>query len=203
MSKDRYTALRHVRLMLQRQGGLCPECKTILILGPRAERVNFVVEHCQALGRGGSNALKNKELRCIPCALKKTYHPRSRATTLGGDLFEIAKTKALKKARLHVVGKTRRKKKDGPRRPWRKGRKLQGRGFSKVHRPMRGKEEWRPITVHALYHGLALCRFSTEKPGDWPPGHKWQGRADVSINCPGCLKIEVVLRGRKRQGGTT
>lgn len=162
-SRGRYTPLRHVRLMLERQGGRCAVkgCETVLILGPRGQRTNFIVEHRQARARGGSNALKNKELRCKPHADEKTYHPRSKATTIGGDIFEIAKTKALKKAKLHVVDKTRRKrlliaernalakgaKKAGeaftawltPPKGWPKGRKLQGRGFPKVHRPMRAQ----------------------------------------------------------------
>lgn len=130
MSTGRYTPLRHVRLMLERQDGKCAcGCGAVLILGPRGRRVNFIVEHIQAKGRRGSNALKNKDLRTIECGRKKTFHPRSEATTLCGDNYEIKKTPRMR--RKHKVVKGRKRESS-----WPKGRKLQGRGFAKVHRPM-------------------------------------------------------------------
>ena len=110
----RYTPLRHVKAMLECQGGKCSQCPAVLILGPKGQRVNFIVEHRQALGRGGNNALANKDLRCHACAKAKTFHPRSLASTIGSDIFEIAKTKALKRKGVHRVRKRRRVKISAP-----------------------------------------------------------------------------------------
>ena len=32
--------------------------------------------------------------------------------------------------------------------------------------------------VHILKHGLALCRFSPQVPGQWPEGHQWVSELD-------------------------
>ena len=55
---------------------------------------------------------------------------------------------------------------------------------------MQGDVEAAP-TVHALWHGFALCRFTNDVPGLWPEGHYWLSAADpdpTGINCPGCLE---------------
>lgn len=89
MKRTRLTAAQ-VRKLLDRQGGKCGNgCGTVLVEKPR----NFIDEHLRALGRGGSNALKNRALWCIQCSKAKTFG--NGATTLGSDLGEIAKTKRL------------------------------------------------------------------------------------------------------------
>jgi hypothetical protein len=52
------------------------------------------------------------------------------------------------------------------------------------------------VTIHLLWHGQALCRFSTEVPGRWPEGHVWVGKNDwqgVKLGkdqrfCAGCVE---------------
>lgn len=99
MTKRKRLPLRWARKLLKRQGGTCAVkgCPTVLVIGPRGQHVNWIDEHIQALGRGGTNALKNRELRCIEHAHKKTHHPRSKATTIGGDNYEIKKTGRMKR----------------------------------------------------------------------------------------------------------
>jgi hypothetical protein len=54
---------------------------------------------------------------------------------------------------------------------------------------VRGDVEEVP-TLHALWHGFPLCRFSLVPPGLWPKGHWWVRAADADapmiINCEGC-----------------
>lgn len=100
------------------QHGKCT-CGTILIVGPKGQHTNFIDEHIQPISRGGTNDLANRRLNCIECAKRKTFHPRSLATTLGGDNFEAKKAARIarggKKSR-HPMKPTGRKI---PSRPWR------------------------------------------------------------------------------------
>ena len=44
-----------------------------------------------------------------------------------------------------------------------------------------------PLVVHGLHHGLPLCLFTRDVPGDWPIGHIWVPEGfDKHINCPLC-----------------
>jgi hypothetical protein len=98
------TKAQTIRL-LEAQGGMCAakKCTAVLIIGPKGQHTNFVDEHLQARGRGGSEALKNRALYCNPCARKKTHHPRSEATTIASDNYEIKKTGRMK--RKHKIDK--------------------------------------------------------------------------------------------------
>lgn len=47
-----------------------------------------------------------------------------------------------------------------------------------------------PPSVHALHHGSALCRFSTEVPGKWPTGHQWVRISEPDrITCDQCRSV--------------
>lgn len=101
--------------MWLRQNGKC-RC------GARLEKGNYIIEHIQALARGGTDTLDNKCLNCKPCADAKTFHPRSLATTIGGDNYEAKKTNRLSEK---VAG------------TWHAGKpkqKIEGRGFDKTYR---------------------------------------------------------------------
>ena len=132
MSKNRYTSPTDLLAMLKAQNYICADkdCDTILVLGPKGQRVNFIVEHRLALGRGGNNKLENKDCRCIACGNKKTHHPRSKATTLGGDNYEAKKTDRLsqKVAGTWHAGKPKRKI---PSRKLQSGRKIPSRDWDK------------------------------------------------------------------------
>jgi hypothetical protein len=57
-----------------------------------------------------------------------------------------------------------------------------------------------PLTVHALFQGFPLCRFTTQVPAKWPEGHRWVYPSDEGlINCQGCKDalplIDLVDRG--------
>lgn len=108
MSANRYTSKADYATMWERQKGLCgnPKCRKPLVKG------DIIKEHIQPCSRGGKNTLANKKLHCRECANEKTFHPRSKATTLGGDNFEFHKTNRLKR---------------GPRK--RKGREIRSHGF--------------------------------------------------------------------------
>ncbi len=67
------------------------------------------------------------------CQTTLTHHPRSKATTIGGDNYEAKKIGRMKRKHAVVHGR-KRERPAGPK------RKMQGRGFAKVHRPMRGKK---------------------------------------------------------------
>lgn len=43
------------------------------------------------------------------------------------------------------------------------------------------------MTVHILYQGQSLCRFSKEIPANWPDGHTFVGAEDKDkSDCLGC-----------------
>ncbi len=114
----RYTSKSDLATLRLRQGGMCAKCGNPLTI--------FAVDHIQALARGGDDTLENKQLLCLPCHTAKTHHPRSLATTLGGDNFEAKKT-----ARMENGGKTRR------------GPKIKSRGFA----PGKRKIPSRPFSL--------------------------------------------------------
>lgn len=116
MKPKRYTPDKERTMLFIVQGGRC-KCGVKLVTGPPA---NYIIEHDVPLGLGGEDVFDNKSLLCITCAAAKTFHPRSLATTLGSDIANIAKAKRIAKG-----GKKR------------KGRKMQGRKFTKTHRPLR------------------------------------------------------------------
>lgn len=97
-----YTSAKDVLTILSRQNYICAGkgCETKLIYENK-KRVNWIVEHLHATGRGGSNELSNKSGYCKECAAAKTWHPRSKASTISSDLFEINKTKTLERIRKH------------------------------------------------------------------------------------------------------
>lgn len=44
--------------------------------------------------------------------------------------------------------------------------------------------------VHALFEGLAVCRFSREEPGAWPAGQQWTHIQDrVRVTCDECRHV--------------
>lgn len=54
------------------------------------------------------------------------------------------------------------------------------------------------MNVHVLHHGLSLCRFTTDLPGNWPIGHRWTGLDDrAPVNCPGCLRVLSAIDHRR------
>lgn len=90
----------------------CPRCKFPIM--PEADiRWDHAVPH----GIGGAHHYKNIRPMCTACHAEKTFHPRSKATTLGGDNFEIKKAN-----RMARGGKTRR------------GPAMRSRPFSKIPR---------------------------------------------------------------------
>jgi len=103
----RYTSKADLAEMFRRQNGKC-KCGAYLL------EVGYIIEHIQPLSRGGTDTLDNKCLNCKDCADKKTFHPRSKASAIGSDIFEAAKTKRLR----GEVGK-------------RKGKKMVSRPFPK------------------------------------------------------------------------
>lgn len=112
---------RQVRLLFERQDGKCAVtgCGTVLLIGPKGQRTNFVDEHLHALGRGGGNALKNRALYCTDCAKAKTFHPRSLASTIGSDIHEIRKTERMRKKASTITkpsGKWSKRKRAWPKR---------------------------------------------------------------------------------------
>jgi hypothetical protein len=108
----RYTSKKDRATLFLRQNGRCngKGCDTKLVPG------NYIIEHVQPLSRGGTDTLDNKALRCKACADKKTLHPRSKASTIGGDTFEFWKTK-------RMAGETCQ--------PTGQGLRLRSRGFRK------------------------------------------------------------------------
>lgn len=141
MRKRRHIPIRWVRKMLRRQAGdgtrpptcAVKDCPVVLTLRPRR---NFIIEHRQPRSRGGRDTLKNLELRCVPHADQKTFHPRSKATTIGGDNYEAKKTGRMKLK--HAVTKSAGKTKPRTKRyPWPVGRPIVSRGFPKIRRQMR------------------------------------------------------------------
>tara|TARA_R110000822_G_scaffold49674_4_gene130077 strand:+ start:51 stop:422 length:372 start_codon:yes stop_codon:yes gene_type:complete len=96
--------------LLIRERWTCKECKQPI---QRADLIEW--DHTLALARGGTDELENIVPLHRQCHLLKTFHPRSRATTLASDLFEIAKTKRL-------IRKREKPKVEGG---------LKSRGFSK------------------------------------------------------------------------
>jgi 5-methylcytosine-specific restriction endonuclease McrA len=104
----RYTSDPEKAILYARQNGLC-KCGAALFKG------KYHIDHAVALVRGGTDTLDNKQLLCIPCHKAKTFHPRSKATTLGSDIGEAAKTKRLIRKRERPKSK----------------RKMQSRGFRK------------------------------------------------------------------------
>lgn len=127
MRKRKPLTRAQVNKLYERQGGKCAcGCGAELVIGPKGQHVNFTDEHVQARGRGGSEALKNRQLWFNDCASKKTHHPRSKATGLGGDLFEIRKADNIREKARHKVVKRRKAKTRKHR--W-VSRPLRSRGF--------------------------------------------------------------------------
>ncbi len=113
---------KQLRTLFECQGGMCAVkgCGVALFIGAKGQHINFIDEHLIPLGAGGTNALKNRALYCVPHAKHKTNKGRSGATVLGSDRHAIDKVDRIRASR-------RRKK----RSRWPKGRKLQSRGFQK------------------------------------------------------------------------
>lgn len=124
-----YTSEADVLTLFERQDGLCGcGCgRSISLQKPR----NFIIEHLQALARGGSNDLSNKALWFVGCAKDKTFHPRSMASSISSDLFEVAKTKRLEKRRLGL--ERPKPKRRLPSRPMGKGKGFQPKGSRKMN----------------------------------------------------------------------
>lgn len=97
---------------------------------------NWIDEHRVPLALGGTNALKNRELRCIAHAKSKTFG--SKATTAGSDIGNIAKVRRIRKGKMAI---SRRKSAPQHKYEWAKRffRKLRSRPFPKAQRPMRSK----------------------------------------------------------------
>lgn len=54
-------------------------------------------------------------------------------------------------------------------------------------------------TVHALIHGMALCRFSNETPSKWPEGHAWVcPEEETRITCAACKEKAKTLPKTRR-----
>lgn len=138
MRKRKRLPIRWVKLLLKRQGGTCAvaKCGVPLTLVQR----NWIDEHRVPLALGGTNALKNRELRCIAHAKSKTFG--SKATTAGSDIGNIAKVRRIRKGKMlvqrsgYIHGPTREEVQTFIAKQW---RKLRSRPFSKVKRPMRSK----------------------------------------------------------------
>lgn len=121
---------RHqIRQLLKRQDGKCAtvNCGVVLVLGPEYQHVNWIDEHDIPLSRGGTNAIKNRSLRCIACARKKTDRPKSGG--IGGDLFEARKMVRMAKMRVSKRAPHRRKKAKKGTYKWPPARKMQSRPF--------------------------------------------------------------------------
>lgn len=43
-------------------------------------------------------------------------------------------------------------------------------------------------TVHVLYQGFALCRFSDRVPLYWPENHRWTGPLEAKIMTPDVME---------------
>ena len=110
---------------------ICAECGKPILPGQK-----FAFDHRLAKARAGANAVDN--LRAVhdasqapfDCHDRKTYGGKARATTLGSDIAEAAKTKRM--AREHETH-SRVLAGEQTRDPSR----LQGRGFGNQSRPMR------------------------------------------------------------------
>lgn len=100
----------HKQEIIARQENRCKICKEIFGEGERVE-----YDHMHPLASGGKDELDNLQALCKECHQLKTFHPRSKATTLAADIFEIAK------------GKRLAKKQSQPRKP----ATMKSRGFSK------------------------------------------------------------------------
>ncbi len=115
-----------MRLLKKRQDGKCcvAKCTVTLVDKPR----NFIDEHRIPLALGGTNQLKNRELRCIAHAKSKTYG--TGATTAGSDIGNINKVKAIMTGKMLVNFALKVLKKDRvrPKSRWPK-RKMESRGW--------------------------------------------------------------------------
>lgn len=111
---------RQLLVLWQRQSFTCAAkgCLTALIIGDEGQHVNFIDEHIQPLSLGGTNEITNRKLLCIPCAKRKTFHPRSLATTLGGDNFEAKKANRIARGGKVVRRPMRAGSRKIPSRPW-------------------------------------------------------------------------------------
>ena len=130
MTARKRLPIRWARKLLAKQGGKCAilGCGTVLIIGPRGQHVNWIDEHIISLAIGGTNALKNRCLVCIPHARKKTFHKRGPHTTIDSDIHAINKVRAIRKGKMRV-----QKREPGEARPklqW-PARKMQSRPFPK------------------------------------------------------------------------
>lgn len=102
---ERYTSKKEIAQIFLSQDGRCKRCSAKVSL-------HFLIDHIQPLSRGGTDTLDNKQILCTECHRRKTFHPRSEATTLGSDVYEARKTDRL------VKGKTKSRSR------WPKGRKV-------------------------------------------------------------------------------
>lgn len=140
MHKRKRLPIRWIKLLFKRQNGKCAvaKCNAPLIGIGRGIPKNWVDEHLVPLALGGTNALKNRELRCLAHAKSKTFG--SKATTAGSDIGNIAKVRRIRKGKMqvqrseYIPGPTREEVQTFIAKQW---RKLRGRPFSKVQRPMR------------------------------------------------------------------
>lgn len=102
MSKRRTLTKNQKQDIFVRERWTCRYCAQLL-------RYNDEIEwdHAQALARGGKDELENIVPLHRDCHLLKTFHPRSKATTLVSDIFEAAKTKRLIRKRTPKAGKSK------------------------------------------------------------------------------------------------
>src|SRR5882757_4828327 len=108
VTKRKALPLRWALLLIRRQGGVCAvnDCDTLLLIGPRGQHLNFIDEHIIPLAIGGTNALKNRELRCCTCAKTKTLV--ARYGSIDSDLRLITKTRKARTEKFKVKRKPRR-----------------------------------------------------------------------------------------------
>lgn len=127
MKRTRLTA-RQCRKLLAKQSGMCAvkDCETRLIIGEKGQHSNFTDEHIVSLGLpGGTNALKNRELRCNPHAREKTFGRKS--TTAGSDVGKMKKLRHIRSGKMRVT-----KPPPGTREPKTIKRKWPSRPFARM-----------------------------------------------------------------------
>lgn len=92
----RYTSAKDELALFMKQEGRCKSCPAKISKSAAPHTRAYRIDHIQPLSRGGEDTIENKQLLCTKCHDKKTFHPRSKATTLGGDLYEARKTERLR-----------------------------------------------------------------------------------------------------------
>ena len=155
MTKRRPLTRKQIRMLMKRQAPTRTSmptcavhgCPVMLTGGLGNGPKNWVDEHIIPLAIGGTNALKNRELRCIQHAKEKTFKP----TMAGSDVQKIAKMRRCrKKLIVHkpppgTVDELRNRFDTYEPKKTRKhkwvSRPLKGRGFEKAKRPMVGKKK--------------------------------------------------------------